>query len=66
MFDLTLYLRRDGTAAQGHEASQQIGLSNWEANGGPGGHQLQERGESGCLERVSLGEQWRGCDSCDR
>ena len=46
MFDLTLYLRRDGTAAQGHEASQRIGLSNWEADGGPGGHQLQERGES--------------------
>lgn len=37
MFDLALYLGREGATAQGHEVSQQVGLSNWEDDGGPGG-----------------------------
>lgn len=66
MFDITLYLRREETTGQGHEGSQGLGLSTWEADDGPGGDQLQERGEAERLERGSLGEWWGSYDSCDR
>lgn len=66
MFDITLYLRREGAAGQGYGGSQRAGLSNWAADSGPEGDQPQERGGAGCLEAVSLGEGWGSYDSCDR
>lgn len=65
MFDITLYLRRERTTGQGHEGSQQLGLSPWEADGGPRGSASGKRrgwtsGESEF--RRMVGE----LDSCDR